>query len=73
MWIFAPSRLKYICGLTFILIIRSPAGPPSPALPFFDTLRLTPLSTPFGTFICSLAVPWVEPLPEQATHGLLTT
>lgn len=49
-----PSLLKYGCAFTFIYIIKSPAGPPNPVFPFFDTLRLTPLSTPFGIFIDSL-------------------
>ena len=48
-----PSLLKYGWGLTFIYIIKSPAGPPAPVLPFFETLRFTPLSTPFGIFTVS--------------------
>ena len=64
-----PSLLKYACGLTLTFIIRSPGGPPWPAWPFFDTLRLTPLSTPFGTLIVSFACSCVEPRPLQVIHG----
>ena len=38
-----PSLLKYGCGFTFTCIIKSPAGPPAPVLPFFETLKFTPL------------------------------
>ena len=48
-----PSLLKYGCGFTFTYIIKSPAGPPNPEFPFFETLKFTPLSTPFGIFTVS--------------------
>jgi len=50
-------------------IIKSPNGPPSPALPFFETLRFTPLSTPFGIVIYSLTDPFYVPLPLHVKQG----
>lgn len=72
-WMSDPSLLKYWCGLTFTYIIRSPGGPPRPLWPFFDTRKLTPLSTPFGMFMVSFTCWWVWPLPRHVTHGFLIT
>lgn len=64
-----PSRLKYGCGFTFTYIMRSPAGPPNPEFPFFDTRKFTPLSTPLGILIVSLTFACMTPLPRQVPHG----
>jgi hypothetical protein len=68
-----PSRLKYGWGFTFTETIKSPAGPPSPEWPFFDTLKLTPLSTPFGMDMVSETDLCCTPLPRHVVQGSLMT
>lgn len=68
-----PSLLKYGWGFTLKLIIKSPAGPPYPEFPFFETLRFTPLSTPFGILIVSVTFACVTPFPRHVLHGCLMT
>lgn len=67
------SLLKYGWGDTRTYIIKSPGGPPAPELPFLETLKLTPLSTPLGILIVSFTVECVTPLPLQVPHGSLIT
>lgn len=50
-----------------------PTLPPCPALPFLETLKLTPLSTPFGMLTVSFTELWLVPRPLQDMHGLLIT
>ena len=45
--------------------MRSPGAPPKEVCPFFEILRLTPLSTPLGTVIVSFACLCTKPLPLQ--------
>src|SRR5215213_7784236 len=66
----SPLRVKYLCGPTFVMMCRSPAGAPSrPPSPFPGIRTRDPVSTPAGMRTFTVSVLGVTPLPWHTEHG----
>src|SRR6185503_3847950 len=67
----SPLRVKYLCGPTFVMMCKSPAGAPIlPPWPLPGILTREPVSTPAGIRTLTVSIFGVVPLPLHNEHGV---